>query len=388
MPATAKAESEDSGETGPAVPKITEHGLLTTLVQEQIAEQNQLMIALVDQMNQLNAENETKGDSAPACAKEGSDQARPKGLPCIPYDETNPFASRLASLETRMPQRCDVHSDKTFDSLCQEELLFAKLQKSGAGTRVVLPLSRGSPQTRPDEEDALLLDLHNIKLQDRYIKSEDGATVVLTKEEGRDHKVLKRRLCIPCSQPEEGGSHVCQGNGCDAREGALSRQRADSEAWQRDPAYRRIEALWKFSGLKSWSERKARELEKFAQPPQRLLQEDEGRLKMQNGELTVVPKTKKCKDMDEWERGFFRIMCEAPLEAREDLVDFLAWAKTIAADFTFYHFNEFYEHLIRQELQRETERCRAEALAPETRRGRGSAALDRVEAAAEKLLRY
>ncbi|KAK3283331.1 hypothetical protein CYMTET_8967 [Cymbomonas tetramitiformis] len=65
----------------------------------------------------------------------------------------------------------------------------------------------------------------------------------------------------------------------------------------------------------------------LVQPPQRLLQEDEGRLKMKDGELTVVPKTKKCKDMDEWERGFFRIMCEAPLEAREDLVDFLAWAK-------------------------------------------------------------
>ncbi|KAK3245736.1 hypothetical protein CYMTET_44713, partial [Cymbomonas tetramitiformis] len=85
----------------------------------------------------------------------------------------------------------------------------------------------------------------------------------------------------------------------------------------------------------------------------RLLHEDEGRLKMKDGELTVVPKTKKCKDMDEWERGFFRIMCEAPLEAQEDLVDFLAWAKTIAADFTFYHFSEFYEHLIRQ-VQRST----------------------------------
>ncbi|KAK3235627.1 hypothetical protein CYMTET_54188 [Cymbomonas tetramitiformis] len=52
--------------------------------------------------------------------------------------------------------------------------------------------------------------------------------------------------------------------------------------------------------------------------------------------------------MDAWERGFFRIMCEAPAEAKDDLVDFLAWAKTIAADYSFYHFSEFYEHLVRQ----------------------------------------
>ncbi|KAK3266453.1 hypothetical protein CYMTET_24925 [Cymbomonas tetramitiformis] len=91
----------------------------------------------------------------------------------------------------------------------------------------------------------------------------------------------------------------------------------------------------------------------LVQPPQRLQQEDEGRIKWKDGDLTVVPNTKKCKDMDEWGRGFFRIMCEAPVEAREDLVDFLAWAKSIAADFTFYHFSEFYEHLIRQ-VQRST----------------------------------
>ncbi|KAK3263302.1 hypothetical protein CYMTET_27884 [Cymbomonas tetramitiformis] len=86
----------------------------------------------------------------------------------------------------------------------------------------------------------------------------------------------------------------------------------------------------------------------LVQPPQQLQQEDGGRIKWKDGNLTVVPKTKKCKDMDEWERGFFRIMCEAPAEARDDLVDFLAWAKTIASDFTFYHFSEFYERLIRQ----------------------------------------
>ncbi|KAK3237110.1 hypothetical protein CYMTET_52776 [Cymbomonas tetramitiformis] len=86
-------------------------------------------------------------------------------------------------------------------------------------------------------------------------------------------------------------------------------------------------------------------------PVQRLQQEDEGRIKWKDGDLTVVPKTKKCKNMDEWERGFFRIMCEAPAEARDELVDFLAWAKTIAADYTFYHFSEFYEHLVRQVQQ-------------------------------------
>ncbi|KAK3253502.1 hypothetical protein CYMTET_37249 [Cymbomonas tetramitiformis] len=88
-------------------------------------------------------------------------------------------------------------------------------------------------------------------------------------------------------------------------------------------------------------------------PVQRLQQEDEGRTKWKDGDLTVVLKTKKCKDMDEWERSFFRIMCEAPAEARDDLVDFLAWAKTIAADYTFYHFSEFYEYLVRQ-VQRST----------------------------------
>ncbi|KAK3263070.1 hypothetical protein CYMTET_28110 [Cymbomonas tetramitiformis] len=83
-------------------------------------------------------------------------------------------------------------------------------------------------------------------------------------------------------------------------------------------------------------------------PVQRLQQVDEGGIKWKDGDLTVVPKTKKCKNMDEWERGFFRIMCEAPAEARDDLVDFLARAKTIATDFTFYHFSEFYELLVRQ----------------------------------------
>ncbi|KAK3287294.1 hypothetical protein CYMTET_5188 [Cymbomonas tetramitiformis] len=66
--------------------------------------------------------------------------------------------------------------------------------------------------------------------------------------------------------------------------------------------------------------------------------------------LTVVPKTKKCKNMNEWEHGFFRIPCEAPAEARFDLVNFLAWTKTIAVEFTFDHFSELYEHLVRQML--------------------------------------
>ncbi|KAK3247588.1 hypothetical protein CYMTET_42916 [Cymbomonas tetramitiformis] len=88
-------------------------------------------------------------------------------------------------------------------------------------------------------------------------------------------------------------------------------------------------------------------------PMQRLQQEDDGRLKMKDGELTVMPKKKKCKDFDEWERGLLRILCEAPVDAREDLADFMAWARTIAAEFSFFHFNEFYEHLVRQ-VQRST----------------------------------
>jgi len=83
-------------------------------------------------------------------------------------------------------------------------------------------------------------------------------------------------------------------------------------------------------------------------PVQRLLQEEEGRLKLKDGELTMVPKKKKCKDFAEWERGFLRILCEAPAEARDDLMDFVEWARTIASEFSFYHFNEFYEHLVRQ----------------------------------------
>ncbi|KAK3238425.1 hypothetical protein CYMTET_51559 [Cymbomonas tetramitiformis] len=83
-------------------------------------------------------------------------------------------------------------------------------------------------------------------------------------------------------------------------------------------------------------------------PVQRLQQEDEGRLKLKDGELTMVAKKKKCKDFAEWERGFLRILCEAPAEARDDLMDFVEWARTIAAEFSFYRFNEFYEHLVRQ----------------------------------------
>ncbi|KAK3234410.1 hypothetical protein CYMTET_55352 [Cymbomonas tetramitiformis] len=83
-------------------------------------------------------------------------------------------------------------------------------------------------------------------------------------------------------------------------------------------------------------------------PVQRLLQEDEGRLKLKDGELTMVPKKKKCKNFAEWERGFLRILCEAPAEARDDLMDFVEWARTIAAEFSFYHFSKFYEHLVRQ----------------------------------------
>ncbi|KAK3270341.1 hypothetical protein CYMTET_21262 [Cymbomonas tetramitiformis] len=83
-------------------------------------------------------------------------------------------------------------------------------------------------------------------------------------------------------------------------------------------------------------------------PVQRLLQEDEGRLKLKYGELTMVPKKKKSKNFAEWEQGFLRILCEAPAEARDDLMDFVEWARTIAAEFLFYHFSEFYEHLVRQ----------------------------------------
>ncbi|KAK3271521.1 hypothetical protein CYMTET_20135 [Cymbomonas tetramitiformis] len=83
-------------------------------------------------------------------------------------------------------------------------------------------------------------------------------------------------------------------------------------------------------------------------PVQQLQQEDEGRLKLKDGELTMVAKKKKCKDFAEWEKGFLRILCDAPAEARDDLMDFVEWARTIAAEFSFYHFNEFYEHLVRQ----------------------------------------
>ncbi|KAK3278101.1 hypothetical protein CYMTET_13941 [Cymbomonas tetramitiformis] len=100
-------------------------------------------------------------------------------------------------------------------------------------------------------------------------------------------------------------------------------------------------------------EARAAGIDLLVSPVQRLQQEDEGRLKLKDGELTVVAKKKKCKDFDEWERGFLRILCEAPAEARDDLANFMAWSKTIAAKFSFFHFNEFYEHLVRQ-VQRST----------------------------------
>ncbi|KAK3233151.1 hypothetical protein CYMTET_56539 [Cymbomonas tetramitiformis] len=50
--------------------------------------------------------------------------------------------------------------------------------------------------------------------------------------------------------------------------------------------------------------------------------------------------------MVEWSRGFMRIVCAAPESEREDLLDFLEWAKSIAAEFSFYHFTEFYEHFV------------------------------------------
>ncbi|KAK3234113.1 hypothetical protein CYMTET_55602 [Cymbomonas tetramitiformis] len=78
---------------------------------------------------------------------------------------------------------------------------------------------------------------------------------------------------------------------------------------------------------------------------QRLQQADEGKLQLKDGDLAVVPKTRKCKNMAEWERGFFRIMCEAPTEVRDALVDFLERAKSNAAEYNFYPFAEFYEHL-------------------------------------------
>ncbi|KAK3289968.1 hypothetical protein CYMTET_2571 [Cymbomonas tetramitiformis] len=75
-------------------------------------------------------------------------------------------------------------------------------------------------------------------------------------------------------------------------------------------------------------------------PVPRLQQEDEGRLKFKDGELTMVPKKKKCKDFAELERGILRVLCEAPAEARDDLVDFIEWARTIAAEFSFYQKKE------------------------------------------------
>ncbi|KAK3286796.1 hypothetical protein CYMTET_5665 [Cymbomonas tetramitiformis] len=65
-----------------------------------------------------------------------------------------------------------------------------------------------------------------------------------------------------------------------------------------------------------------------------------------DGGLTVVPKTRKCKSMEEWARGFLRIICEALAEEREDLADFLMWGRSIAAEYSFSNFSQFYEHLI------------------------------------------
>ncbi|KAK3259665.1 hypothetical protein CYMTET_31349 [Cymbomonas tetramitiformis] len=72
-------------------------------------------------------------------------------------------------------------------------------------------------------------------------------------------------------------------------------------------------------------------------PVQRLQQAEEGRLGWgKDGEFTVVPRTRKCKSMEEWARGFMRIICEAPAEEREDLADFLEWGKLIAAEYSFF----------------------------------------------------
>eukprot|EP00854_Cymbomonas_tetramitiformis_P007899 gene7899-biopygen7974 len=84
--------------------------------------------------------------------------------------------------------------------------------------------------------------------------------------------------------------------------------------------------------------------------PRRLQPLEEGRISWgEHGGFTVEPKAPKCKTMVEWSRGFLRVVREAPEPEREGLLDFLEWGKTIAEEFSFHHFTEFYEHLVRKD---------------------------------------
>ncbi|KAK3287958.1 hypothetical protein CYMTET_4566 [Cymbomonas tetramitiformis] len=84
-------------------------------------------------------------------------------------------------------------------------------------------------------------------------------------------------------------------------------------------------------------------------PPQRLQPLETGRISWgEDGNFTVEAKAPKFKTMVEWSRGFMRIVKEAPADQMESLMDFAEWARSIAQEYGFSHFLEFYEHLVRR----------------------------------------
>ncbi|KAK3284268.1 hypothetical protein CYMTET_8069 [Cymbomonas tetramitiformis] len=115
----AEADDEAAGSVQPETagvqptPANSEEDMMKQLLQQQ-----QQITLMMEQLTHLNADK-AKGDVAgsPALTKGDKELARHQTLPYCPYREDDPYPTRPATLETRMPQLFDLYGDKTFDSL-------------------------------------------------------------------------------------------------------------------------------------------------------------------------------------------------------------------------------------------------------------------------------
>ncbi|KAK3272259.1 hypothetical protein CYMTET_19437 [Cymbomonas tetramitiformis] len=115
----AEADDEPAGSVQPEAagvqptPADSDQDMMKKLLQQQ-----QQIALMMEQLTHLKADK-AKGDVAGSSTQTKGDKelARRQKLPYCPYREDNPYPTRPATLDTRMPQLFDLYGDKMFDSL-------------------------------------------------------------------------------------------------------------------------------------------------------------------------------------------------------------------------------------------------------------------------------
>ncbi|KAK3274150.1 hypothetical protein CYMTET_17655 [Cymbomonas tetramitiformis] len=80
----------------------------------------------------------------------------------------------------------------------------------------------------------------------------------------------------------------------------------------------------------------------------------EWRLDAKRG-LVLEAKAKHCRSFEEWDEAFTVLVCKAPEEARDLLLQFKRWMRLMSIDYAWDHLRKFYDHLcVRMEKEAST----------------------------------